>query len=57
MKNNMHYSKQNTAIATSEKFAARAKRGLQSHELHPLWFVLSNAFYFSQQLFLELNLM
>ena len=27
--------------------AARAKRGLQSHELHSLCFVSSNAYYFS----------
>ena len=34
-------------LQTSVKFAARAKRGLQSHELHSLCFVSSNAYYFS----------
>ena len=32
----LNYKRWNTAIATSVKFAARAKRGLQSHSLNPL---------------------
>ena len=34
-------------LQTSVKFAARAKWGLQSHELYSLCFVSSNVYYFS----------
>ena len=54
--NILHYKRWNTAIATSMKFAAQAKRGLQSHSLNPLCFVSSNAYYFSKQLFWEFYL-
>ena len=43
----LHYKGRNKAIAMSVKFAAQAKRGLQSHELHSLCFVSSNVYYFS----------
>ena len=43
----LHYKGRNTAIETSVKFVAQAKRGLHSHSLNPLCFVSSNIHYFS----------
>ena len=40
----LHYKGRNTAIAMNVKFAARVKRGLQSHELLSLCFVSSNVY-------------
>ena len=42
----LHYNRWITVIATSVKFATRAKRGLPSHLMNPLCFVSRNAYYF-----------
>ena len=43
----LHYKWAKQSDCMSVKFAARVKRGLQSHEMLSLCFVSSNVYYFS----------